>query len=285
MEQPCAVSCDPAPSLLEGAPAVKEEKAAKQKSQAYTTPQARHWAAFAGAAVGAPGASWQAFQAALPAEELASLSLLEIKINYVTRRGDTDISLRLKATGRLDAAATPSPKAHWTRKLQSRCEDFRRDYHLQALLYDVCMAKTISAVAAVAAAKGLAPDEAAAGMPQFEAYWRHETQKLEDICRQMAGFPNLFTVAPTEWQFPLHWGVLGAEAEEKASLSEAQSVLTLHIHNYISAILDECFFKQGSQLAAYGMSEVLHYCYRFKAGALCTSTPWPGSASRQRRLA
>ena len=179
--------------------------------------------------------------------------------------GDTDISLRLKAAGHLDAAATPSLKAHWMRKLLSRCEDFRRDYHLQALLYDTCMAKTISAVAAVAAARQLAPDEAAAGMPQFEAYWHHETQKLEDICRQMSGFPNLFfTVAPAEWQFPLHWGVLGAEAEQQASLSEAQSVLTIHIHNYISAVLDECLFRQGSQMAACGLSEVLHYVYRFE---------------------
>ncbi|CAJ1386098.1 unnamed protein product [Effrenium voratum] len=235
VERSCKGGCDPAPASLEAAPVTPEENQLRQKPQAHTTRQASHWAAFADAAAGAANVSWQAFQGALPAAELASLSLLEIKIDYATRRGgsasitsqqkksltravwkasdvegqlpspgapglqlplraqpfyrallarhrgllaehrasadqswrgvpaaelllnlpgvevaarpwlypsmafgDTDISLRLKATGHLDVTAAPSPKAHWMRKLLSGCEDFRRDYHLQALLYNVC---------------------------------------------------------------------------------------------------------------------------------------------------
>ncbi|CAJ1420506.1 unnamed protein product [Effrenium voratum] len=52
-----------------------------------TRSRRRHNFVPAACAAGAANVSWQAFQGALPAAELASLSLLEIKIDYATRRG------------------------------------------------------------------------------------------------------------------------------------------------------------------------------------------------------
>ena len=177
--------------------------------------------------------------------------------------GDTDVSDRLKALGVLKASSTPSAKTHWLRKVLSRNVDFVKDYSLQALLHDVTMARTITAVVAVAEKQKISPDEAAADMPQFEQYWHHQAQKLEDVCRQAGKFPNLFfTIAPAEWRFPLHAGMFSKEDQE--DLSQCQAWLTMHMRNCIAAVLDAVLWKNKAQAAELGIAEIEHYTYRFE---------------------
>ena len=107
------------------------------------------------------------------------------------------------------------------------------------------------------------PDEAAADMPQFEQYWHHQAQKLEDVCRQAQTFPNLFfTIAPAEWRFPLHGGMF-VKADQD-DLSQCQAWLTMHMRNCIGAILDEVLWKNKAQAADLGIAEIEHYTYRFE---------------------
>ena len=51
-------------------------------------------------------------------------------------------------------------------------------------LHDVALARQINTVVSIAALKKMAPDEIASDMNNFEAYWLHQTQRLEDVCRQ-----------------------------------------------------------------------------------------------------
>ena len=101
------------------------------------------------------------------------------------------------------------------------------------LLHDIALARQISSIVTVAESQHLSPDEAASGMQNFGAYWQRETAKLENMCRQHGEKPNLFfTVAPAEWKFPLHQGMLQGHRDNE-SLSDAQFVLTLHMYNDI----------------------------------------------------
>ena len=125
------------------------------------------------------------------------------------------------------------------------------------------MAKTITSVVAAAEKQKISPDEAAADMPQFEQYWHHQAQKLEDVCRQAQTFPNLFfTIAPAEWRFPLHGGMFGKADQD--DLSTCQAWLTMHMHNCIGAILGDMLWKNKAQAADLGIAEIEHYTYRFE---------------------
>ena len=145
----------------------------------------------------------------------------------------------LKALGRIAAASTPSLKTSSYRKVLSRCRDYASDFSLQAFLYDVSMARTISSVVNIAESKKMAPETLASEMAAFEMYWHREGQKLEDICRQMNGrLPELFfTLAPAEWAYPLHQGALPPAKDEE--LSQHQILLTLHIYNTMQAPLEK----------------------------------------------
>ena len=178
----------------------------------------------------------------MPGIEVAARPLLYISACFA----ETDLSERLKLAGVINPKSTPSLKDGWQRKILRRSLDYGRDFILKALLYDVSFAKTISAVVATAAHQGISPDEAVADMPQFEQYWHIETQKLEDVCRQMDGEkPNLFfTVAPAEWQFPLHRWFLDPLVK-RFGLSECQAWLTQHFYHCMSAILEACIFKKN----------------------------------------
>ena len=141
--------------------------------------------------------------------------------------------------------------------------DFVKDYPLQCFLHDATVAKTITSVVAVAEKQRISPDEAAADMPQFEQYWHHQAQKLEDVCRQAQTFPNLFfTIAPAEWRFPLHGGMF--DKADQDDLSQCQAWLTMHMRNCIGAILDEVLWKNKAQAADLGIAEIEHYTYRFE---------------------
>ena len=177
---------------------------------------------------------------------------------------DTDIKERLHALGGVHPTAKPSARASFHRKLRSRCADYAADFPLVCYLHDVVLAGQISGVVHTAAQKRLAPDELAANMNNFEAYWLHQTQRLEDLCRQMDSLPNLFfTIAPAEWSFPLHYGMLQAAAEA-GTLSEQQALLTLHLHNSLSAILEHALLKTGANLEECGIKTVKEYVFRFE---------------------
>jgi hypothetical protein len=93
----------------------------------------------------APGAQW------IPTAQL----LLQLPGLEVAARpwlyphpacGDTDLADRLKALNQIVASSTPSLKTGWLRKVCSRCLDYVEDYELQCFLYDVSLARTVSAV-------------------------------------------------------------------------------------------------------------------------------------------
>ena len=93
------------------------------------------------------------------------------------------------------------------RKVLSRCSSYQHDYALQGLLYDIALARQLTTVVNMAESKKMAPDNLVSSMQNFGSFWMQETQKLEDMTRQMGRLPNLFfTIAPAEWSFPLHCG-------------------------------------------------------------------------------
>jgi hypothetical protein len=126
-----------------------------------------------------------------------------------------------------------------------------------------------------------APEEAASNQQNFDAFWRKEQEKLEDMCRQHrrrvlqeiaaadtidaqkarergekvpsptlepegAGMPNaFFTIAPAEWKFNWHRGVQQWRKIAGGSLSDGAAIMTLHMHHVIGAILKDLVLKQG----------------------------------------
>eukprot|EP00971_Amphidinium_carterae_P138080 2736483-Amphidinium_carterae.1 len=150
------------------------------------------------------------------------------------------------------------------RKVLSRCVDYREDYLLQSFLYVTSLARTISSVVNIAKEKKMAPEQLASEMPTFDIFWHRETQKLEDMCRQQSALPNIFfTIAPAEWTYPLHTSML--HVSSKSDLSTMQSILTLHVHNTISALLDEHLLgKSPRSLSRCGLKKVHNWCMRFE---------------------
>ena len=123
---------------------------------------------------------------------------------------DTDILGRLQPLNHLSPKSNPSMRASFTRKMFSRCIDYGRDFHLQSLLYDVAMSKTISSIVAKSISTKIVAEHLAADMDNFEEYWHRQLTKMEDICRleyetheiMQKALPNVFfTVAPAEWTF------------------------------------------------------------------------------------
>ena len=177
--------------------------------------------------------------------------------------GDTDLASRLKELNQISPSSTPSIKTSWFRKVCSRSCDYWEDYVLQCFLYDVSLARTLTSVVSLAKDKKMAPETFASDMAAFEMYWHRQTQLLEDVCRQAARLPELFfTLAPAEWKFPLHEGVLFAERDE--DLSPLQLLLTLHLYNSLQAVLRRLLFENGDALEKCGIKEVEHWCMRFE---------------------
>ncbi|CAE7803623.1 UBP25, partial [Symbiodinium necroappetens] len=124
---------------------------------------------------------------------------------------DTDLQLRLKKLGWLADNSTPSIRAGFIRKLLSRCLDYSRDFPLHCLLYDTCLAKSITSIINVANQKNIAPEHAAHEQDTFEGYWLLQIRKLEDICRR--------------------------EYESSKEMNRFQSRGTLHVHALLWADL------------------------------------------------
>ena len=120
--------------------------------------------------------------------------------------------------------------------------------------------------------KNITPDVMSSGMTNSESYWRHEQDVLADVVRAMdtycrsgqdadlaeyctgnmqterhLAFPNLFmTIAPGEWKTAMHMSTRAFADSQQ--LSAAQSLLTLHLYHYLTAVtkqlLNSDFFKK-----------------------------------------
>jgi hypothetical protein len=178
----------------------------------------------------------------MPGVEVAARPWLYPLAEY----GDSDLRPRLLRLNQITRRQKPSIKSSWTRKLTSRCVSYESDFELFSLLYDIHLAKQISSVVTVADKQQIAPEEAAAGMQNFDAFWGREREKLEDMCRQQKQMPNLFfTIAPAEWKFNWHRGVQHWR-KATGSLSQGQALMTLHMHHVIGAILKDIVLRKGS---------------------------------------
>ena len=139
---------------------------------------------------------------------------------------------------------------------------------MQCLLYDTCLAKSITSIINVANQKNIAPEHAAHEQDTFEGYWLLQIRKLEDICRREyessrdmnRALPNVFfTVAPAEWRY-----VLPMELTFEESLSNQQAMMTLHLYHSLHALLEEHIFENGKSLAEIGIGTVRHWSIRFE---------------------
>ena len=169
----------------------------------------------------------------------------------VASLADTDCHERLTPLGWMTSKNKPSVRTGFLRKLESRCLDYSADFPLQCLLYDICMAKTISSVQAIADKQKVAPEQIASDIDGFDVYWHQQLRKMEDICRQEyeetlsldTALPSVFfTVAPAEWRYLLHNGIF-----HPGPLSDQQQSITLHLYHTLQVMLehtdkDECHY-------------------------------------------
>ncbi|CAE7271115.1 PIF1 [Symbiodinium sp. CCMP2592] len=181
---------------------------------------------------------------------------------------DTDYQERLTPLGWTNSRNKPSIRAGFMRKLESRCIDYCNDFALQCLLYDVCLAKTISSVQAIAEKQKVAPEQIASDMDGFEIYWQQQLRKMEDICRQehektgclSDALPSVFfTIAPAEWRYLLHNGMF-----HEGSLTDQQQNITLHLYHTLQVLLEHHILKNGASLAKIGIARVRQWSFRFE---------------------
>ena len=181
---------------------------------------------------------------------------------------DTDLSSRLLKLGWITPQQKPSIRAGFLRKLTSRCMDYARDFRLHCLLYDTCMARSISSIISVANQKHIAPEHAAAQQDAFEGYWMLQIRKMEDVCRReyemtkdmSKALPNVFfTVAPAEWRYVLPEGLMFDD-----SLTEQQDIITLHLYHTLQALLEKHLLQDGESLAKVGIANIRHWSFRFE---------------------
>ena len=181
---------------------------------------------------------------------------------------DTNIQERLLPLGWTHARSKPSIRASFMHKVLSRCADYSKDFPLQCLLYDICMARTISAVQAIAEQNKMSPEKVASDMDTFEEYWHQQLRKMEDICRvefertasMDAALPSVFfTVAPAEWRYLLHEGLF-----EEGSLADQQQKITLHLYHTLQTLLEFHIFKDGESLKRIGVAKVRQWSFRFE---------------------
>lgn len=168
----------------------------------------------------------------------------------------------------------PSIKASWVRKLLSGCKAYEADFELFSLLHDIHLASQLTSLVAVADRQKMAPEDAASSNNGFDTYWLKENEKLEDMCRQMGQFPNLFmTIAPGEWKFDWNRGVHQWRKESGESLSDAQATFAIHMHHVIGSILHEVILKRGDvdlndpqfkARVAAGIGKVHQYSFRWE---------------------
>ena len=104
----------------------------------------------------------------------------------------------------------------------------------------------------------------------FATFWTHKVEALTDVCRQLqaegsvgSGFPSIFlTIAPSEWNFPIHRGMLEWCAKAKL-LSNSHSLLTLHIYNALTSVL-QAVFKDQVLLDDWGIKTIFEFAIRIE---------------------
>ena len=145
-----------------------------------------------------------------------------------TSFGDTDHRTR----GSLMDEAENSMVTSHMRKILSPCSGYMLAPELTFLIYDIAMARRLTAAIHVSETKGFSAEVATDHYTDSEAYWRQEQNVSCDMVRQMAkwstlpssdsmgsriyefcsnpiakqsvAFPNHFiTIAPAEWLFPM----------------------------------------------------------------------------------
>ena len=191
---------------------------------------------------------------------------IEVAAYPLPAYGDTDLNIRLLARGQISARQLPSISQSVTRKILTRCAEYKKDFVLQCLLSDVFLAKRISAVVNTADKRDIAGDVAASEMQIFSGFWKHASEKLIDMCWQNAspefeGISNLFlTVAPAEWQLPNHDGPCG-RSEFARQLDHVHAARVPNDQKeYVLA--KEC---RGAELVENsGIREVYDYAMRFE---------------------
>ena len=201
---------------------------------------------------------------ACPAIELAVRPWLYPLASFA----DSDISERLKALGWCKQKSKPSMRTSIVRKIMSRCLDYARDFPLHCLLYDMCLARTISSVVSIADQKQISAGQASSDMDICRGYWLRQVQKMEDICRQESettnniedGLPSIFfTVAPAEWKY-----ILQKTLFLDGSLTDQQDLLTLHLYQTLENLLEVHLFKEGISLERIGIAGIRQWSLRFE---------------------
>ena len=181
---------------------------------------------------------------------------------------DTDYQERLIGLGWMQSNSKPSIRTGFMRKLESRCLDYSTDFPLHCLVYDICMAKTISSIQAIADKQRVAPEQVASDMDGFDVYWHQQLRKMEDICRQEyercgsldEALPSVFfTVAPAEWRYLLHNGIF-----HETPLSDQQKSITLHLYHTLEVMLEHHILKDGASLRRIGLARVRQWSFRFE---------------------
>ena len=181
---------------------------------------------------------------------------------------DTDYHQRLPSLGWMTSKNKPSIRTGFMRKLESRCLDYSADFPLQCLIYDTCMAKTITSVQALADKQKVSPEQIASDMDSFDVYWQQQLRKMEDICRQEhekhgsldKALPSVFfTIAPAEWRYLLHNGMF-----HEGPLADQQQNITMHLYHTLQVLLEHHLLKNGESLAEVGIAKVRQWSYRFE---------------------
>ena len=210
--------------------------------------------------------SWRVIPTALLLLQMPGVEVAARPWLYPTPAfGDTDHRVRLPKLERMEAGQCPSVKNSFYHKLLSRCQSYQKDFALQCLLYDTFLARRISSVVSLAKEQQRAPDDLAQDMQNFHTYWLNERAKLEDVCRQR-GKPNLFfTVAPAEWKFPVHEGMLHRvrQAGSKA-MTDAQSIMTLHMYNCFVQFVERVLVEGAASNHETGIDKINEYSLRFE---------------------
>ena len=143
-------------------------------------------------------------------------------------------------------------------------------YNLQCFLHDSSLARQLTAVANLAKRSNKSAEQMVVDNQYFATFWTHKVEALTDVCRQLqaegsvgSGFPSIFlTIAPSEWNFPLHRGMLEWCAKAKL-LSNSHSLLTLHIYNALTSVL-QAVFKDRELLDDWGIKTIFEFAIRIE---------------------
>ena len=181
--------------------------------------------------------------------------------------GDSDMLKRLRGV-HLESDQLPNMKQSFLRKCQSSCTAYSSSPELVFLIHDIAMARSTVKTIKAADRQNLSPEILAQNRQVSSGYWRLEQCYGADIVRQMRvaredpvryprlhsychlgeprylDFPNVFiTIAPGEWDFPLHEALFGNYKRPQGfanckDLEHCTGLLTLHLYNVLTAVFD-----------------------------------------------